>query len=643
MRALKKWSNLPIRLKFFSVFLTIVLFAGSGMFVLNHQLLQVARDNDKIINHSVPNLTTQLQIKSTIMERINYVMLYVTTGDEELHKKFIEASERAKSIEAQLRKNALPHEREGIEQFIIHSEDWEGILSNNVIPVYQRNNPKDALDTLNSQAQPLAIELMNEAEELSQQKIHEISNDNKKVLNNAWSSVQAGYIVMGGTLLLALLFSYYISRSITNPIFSLLSGVRRMTKGDFTTQVAMKRQDEWGELSKAFNRMSQSIASLVEELKQTNVRLREESHRARESTRLKSEFLANMSHEVRTPLTGIIGFAELLHEDAEGRLSPAQKNFTRNIVKAGEHLLTMINDILDLSKIEAGKYELEMSRFDMVEMIRNTLVIMQAKAEKQNIALVIETKYPTLQVVADKTRIRQILLNLLGNAIKFSHAHSVVRIIIEQSEHTVIVRVADEGIGIEVEKVEKIFEPFYQNDGRLERKYEGTGLGLALSRQFIELHGGTIGVESKPGEGSVFSFYLPSAIREAPTPDTCEQACKKEPLLVLYTADFLDSFQDFSEKIQKELRPFLSFMIESKREAIEIVQKHPEYDILVVAQSFQAGYVDMLEGISEHTQGKIFSYIESPLRFVERGQVMRVAEYIPPSSGDMSAIISKTT
>ncbi|MEZ2657117.1 sensor histidine kinase [Aneurinibacillus aneurinilyticus] len=643
MRALKKWSNLPIRLKFFSVFLTLVLLAGSGMFVLNHQLFQVARDNDKIINHSVPNLTTQLQIKSTIMERINYVMLYVTTGDEELHKKFIEASKRAKNIEDQLKKNALPHEKEGIEQFIIHSEDWEGILSNEVIPVYQRNNPKDALATLNSRAQPLAIELMNEAEELSQQKIHEISSDNKKVLNNAWSSVQAGYIVMGGTLLLALLFSYYISHSITNPIFSLLDGVRRMTKGDFTTQVAMKRQDEWGELSKAFNRMSQSIANLVEELKQANARLREESHRARESTRLKSEFLANMSHEVRTPLTGIIGFAELLHEDAEEKLSPVQKNFTRNIIKAGEHLLTMINDILDLSKIEAGKYELEMSRFDMVELVRNTLVMMEAKAEKQNISLVIETKHPILQVVADKTRIRQILLNLIGNAIKFSHSHSVVRVMIEQSEHTVIVRVADEGIGIETEKWEAVFDPFYQNDGRLDRKYEGTGLGLALSRQLIELHGGTIGVESKLGKGSVFSFYLPSAMKEVVTSHVCEQTYKKDPLLVLYTVDFLDSFQDFSEKIQKGNRPFLAFMIESKREAIEIAQKHPGYDILVAVQSFQAGYVDILERLSEHTQGKIFSYIKGPLRFVERGQVMRVAEYISPSSDDVPTIFSKTT
>ncbi|MED4728881.1 hypothetical protein P9597_12080 [Aneurinibacillus migulanus] len=126
MRVLKKWSNLPIRLKFFSVFLTIVLFAGSGMFVLNHQLLQVARDNDKIINHSVPNLTTQLQIKSTIMERINYVMLYVTTGDEELHKKFIEASERAKSIEAQLKKMPCRTKGKGLNNLLFIAKIGRG-------------------------------------------------------------------------------------------------------------------------------------------------------------------------------------------------------------------------------------------------------------------------------------------------------------------------------------------------------------------------------------------------------------------------------------------------------------------------------------------------------------------------------------
>lgn len=641
MNAFQRWNNLSIRFKFFSVFLAVVLLAGGGMLVLNNQLLSVVHDNDKVINQSVPNLTTQLQVKSTIMERINYVMLYITTGREEFREKFEEASARVREIEENLRDSALPQEQEGIERFIIHSEDWELILRNEVIPVYQRNNPKDALETLNSKAQPLAIRLMNEVEILSQRKIQEIGSDNQKMLNNAWSSVRVGYIVIGVTLLLALLFSYYMSRSITNPILSLLHGVRRMTQGDFTTQVEVTNQDEWGELSKAFNRMSLSIAGLVEELRQANVRLQEESRRAKEATRLKSEFLANMSHELRTPLTGIIGFAELLYEDPENRLSPAQKNFTHNIVRAGEHLLSMINDILDLSKIEAGKYELEVTRFDMVQVIRSTLVMLQAKAEQRGISLVLETECSVLQVTADKTKIRQVLLNLLGNAIKFSTVQSTVRVTLKQDGHTVTVRVEDQGIGIEAEKQEKIFEQFYQNDGSLDRKYEGTGLGLALSKQLIELHGGNIEVKSELGRGSVFSFHLPLWVEKISTHSTYAITGEVQPLLIFYTADFSEHFPDFSKIIQKEDLPFLAFMIESKQEAIEMMEKYPDNNILVVAQSFHTGYVEILEGIREHTHRKIFAYIERPLRFVERGQVMRVADYILPSSQNVSAVFSR--
>jgi signal transduction histidine kinase len=628
MNIIERWNSLPLRFKFFNVFLAIMLLAGGGMFILDNQLLQVVRNNDKIINQSVPNLTTQLQVKSTIMERINYVTLYITTGKEEFRAKFEEASARARKIEDQLKESALPNEKAGIEKFIIDSEDWEIILRNQVIPVYQRNNPKDAMNTLNEKAQPFAIQLMNEVEELSQRKIQAINESNQKMFEDARTSVHVGYVVIGVTLLLALVFSYYMSRSITRPILSLLRGVRRMTQGDFTARVTVASQDEWGEVSKAFNQMSLGIANLVEELRQANVRLREESERAQESTRLKSEFLATMSHELRTPLTGIIGFAELMHEDAENRLSPAQKNFTRNIIKAGEHLLSMINDILDLSKIEAGKYELETTSFDIVEMIRSTLVMMQAKAKQQDIALVLETAYSSLEVHADKTRIRQVLLNLLGNAIKFSPAQSQVRVVLEQSEDVITVRVIDKGIGIEEDKLERIFEQFYQNDGSLERNYEGTGLGLALSKQLIELHGGSMEVKSELGRGSTFSFYLSSCSEKTTDYCACGIMNEQDALLVFYTKDFMSLFPYFSQKINKENRTVFSFVIESKQEAINIIEQYPEYDIVFAVPSFCPAYVEMLEALRKCTQRKIFAYIEHPLRLVERGQIMRVADSV---------------
>ncbi|AMA73724.1 ATP-binding protein [Aneurinibacillus thermoaerophilus] len=635
MGLFQKWNNLSIHLKFFSVFLVIVLFAGCSMLLLNNQLLHVVRDNDKIINQSVPNLTTQLQVKSTIMQRINYVMLYITTGNEEFHEKFEEASEQARKIENQLKQMALPHEREAMEQFIIHSENWENILRDRVIPVYQRNNAKDAMETLNSQAHPIAIKLMNEVEKLSQQKVLEINHDNQKMLDDAWLSVKIGYAIASVTLLLALLFSFYMSRSMTNPILALLSGVRKMTNGNFSARVPAETKDEWGELGKAFNRMSISIANLVEELRATNLRLQEESRRAQESTRLKSEFLANMSHELRTPLTGIIGFAELLHEETEGKLLPSQKSFTQNIIKAGEHLLTMINDILDLSKIEAGKYELDLSSFDIVELVKNTLTMLQSKVKKRGILLQVETSCPSLNIEADELRIRQVLLNLLSNAIKFSPDHSTVRVKIERTSQTVTVHVIDQGIGIEEGKIDKIFEQFYQNDGRLERKYEGTGLGLTLSRQLVELHGGTIDVESEPGKGSVFSFHLPYRSAQKADCGKREATAEAEPLLILYPEDFLPFFPCFYKRIQESSLSFLPFMVESKQRAVEVVQRYPGKNALVVAVSFHPAYVELLEAIREHTDKKIFTYIKHPPRLVERGQIMRVADAILSSPEDI--------
>jgi signal transduction histidine kinase len=630
MKVFQIWNNFSIRLKFFTGFLVIVLLAGFSMLILNMQLLHVVHDNEKVVNRSVPNLTTQLQVKSTIMERINYVMLYITTGNKEFLAKFEEASQRARGIENQLKEMALPHEKEGIERFIIHSEDWEIILRNQVIPVYQRNNPKDAMETLNARAHPIALKLMNEVEQLSQEKVREISHDNKAVLEDAWTSVQIGYIIIGGTLLLAILFAFYMSRGMTNPILSLLHGVRNMTKGDFTSRVSVANQDELGELSDAFNQMSVSIARLVEELRQTNKRLQEETIRAQESTRLKSEFLANMSHELRTPLTGIIGFAELLYEEADGMLSPSQRNFTQNIIKSGEHLLSMINDILDLTKIEAGKYELELAPFDMVELVRTTLTMLEAKAKQNDIELVMNTSCDMCEMIADETRIRQVLLNLLGNAIKFSHPHSTVQVKVKRRKEWVTVQVIDQGIGIEESKLDKIFDQFYQNDGRLERKYEGTGLGLSLSRQLVELHGGKIEVESRIHEGSIFSFYLPYHQHEAKMGQVRPMEGKAESFLLLYMGDFVEKLPNFCDKLQKNSIPFLSFMVESKQKAIEIIKRHPKQKIVVAAHVFHPLYVEVLEIIREYTQEKIIAYVERPLRLVERGQIMRVADRILP-------------
>lgn len=618
MNLFRRWKDLSIRLKFLSGFVAILILTAVGMYVLNLQLLRVVKDNDNMLNESIPRLATHMQVKSTIMERINFVMLYITTGNPEFRDRFDETSAKAKRAMQQLKENASPEERKEIESFIIHSEDWEFILRNNVIPVYERQNAKDAMETLNREAQPIAARLMEEVENMSQHRTGEITRTSQNMLAEAWESVTVSYMIIAGTLLLAFLFALYMSRVMTRPIFSLLHGVRNMGQGDFTARVQAETRDELGELSEAFNRMTVNISGLVEELRQANERLQAETLRAQESTRMKSEFLANMSHELRTPLTGIIGFAELLHEGAGGEMTPAQEEFTRNIMDAGEHLLSMIDDILDMTKIEAGKYELEMSCFDMKELIESTLTMMKPKAHQAGIKLVSRMPVYSCLVTADETRIRQVLLNLLNNAVKFSLADCRVEVRLAYSSHEFTVSVIDEGIGIAEEKLERIFEQFYQNDGRLERKYEGAGLGLSLSRQLVEMHGGTLSVTSKEHVGSTFFFTIPHASSDKEEDPEENGTKREENILLLYTPGFLK---------EKSIQ-FAHFMVKSE----EDIQKsicHSDPDSIIMAACYADDlYMQMLTVVRANWDGKLLAYIDQPLRLVERGQILRTADQI---------------
>jgi GAF domain-containing protein len=222
----------------------------------------------------------------------------------------------------------------------------------------------------------------------------------------------------------------------------------------------------------------------------------------------KSEFLANMSHELRTPLNAIIGFSEVLGERMFGELNAKQEEYLKDIHASGQHLLSLINDILDLSKIEAGRMELELAEFHFPQAIENALVLVRERALRRGITLE-QSIAPRLgEIRGDERKIKQVLLNLLSNAIKFTPEDGRVEVRAIPVDGSVEVSVTDTGVGIAPEDQEAIFEEFRQV-GTADKKVEGTGLGLALSRKFIELHGGRIWVESQIGVGSTFTFTIP--------------------------------------------------------------------------------------------------------------------------------------
>jgi two-component system, NtrC family, sensor kinase len=247
---------------------------------------------------------------------------------------------------------------------------------------------------------------------------------------------------------------------------------------------------------------------LFTELQKRNLEIEQKSRELAAASQHKSEFLANMSHELRTPLNAIIGFSEVLSERMFGELNEKQDEYLKDINASGTHLLSLINEILDLSKIEAGRMELDLSEFDLPTALDSALTLVRERAGRRGIALHLNVDGRLGQIQADERKIRQVVLNLLSNAIKFTPEGGRIEVQATPKDCLVEVSVTDTGVGIALEDQEAVFEEFRQV-GTAEKKVEGTGLGLALSRKFVELHGGRIWVKSEVGVGSTFTFSLP--------------------------------------------------------------------------------------------------------------------------------------
>jgi signal transduction histidine kinase len=242
--------------------------------------------------------------------------------------------------------------------------------------------------------------------------------------------------------------------------------------------------------------------------------IQEKSRLLEVANKHKSDFLANMSHELRTPLNAIIGFSEVLLERLFGDVNPKQEDYLQDIHASGKHLLGLINDILDLSKIEAVRMELERSTFDLPGALSNALTLLRERAQRHGIALSLDVDPSLGDISADERKLKQIVINLLTNAVKFTPDGGSVDLIARREPGRVVIAVRDTGIGIAPQDQAAVFEAFRQVGSDYTRKQEGTGLGLALTRRFVELHGGTIRVESGPGKGSTFTFDIPDHATE---------------------------------------------------------------------------------------------------------------------------------
>ncbi len=305
--------------------------------------------------------------------------------------------------------------------------------------------------------------------------------------------VVVGFVL--GAIVLALILGYAISWSVIGPVQRMNDRLGEIASGDFGQQVQVVNRDELGTLATNLNRMNDELGRLYRELET--------------ASRHKSEFLASMSHELRTPLNAIIGFSEVLQERMFGDLNDKQAEYVDDIIASGRHLLALINDILDLSKVEAGHMELDLTRFDLPLALESTLALVRERATRHGLRLEVAMDERVGPVVADERKIRQVLLNLLSNAVKFTPEGGWVAVRTAPVAGAVEIAVSDAGIGIAAEDQAAVFEEFRQVGSDTARKREGTGLGLTLARKFVELHGGRIWVVSEVGRGSTFTFTLP--------------------------------------------------------------------------------------------------------------------------------------
>jgi len=366
-----------------------------------------------------------------------------------------------------------------------------------VVELIRGGRTVEARETQLQQATPLADQL----ERLTNQLVNKAEADMVAGIEASTQAyAKAQWIVIGfalGSIALALALGYAISWSLLGPVKEIETQLDKVAAGDFSRRVHVINRDELGALAADVNRMSEELGRLYEQLETFS--------------KNKSQFLASMSHELRTPLNAIIGLTEMMVTNAARFGTEKALEPLRRVNAAGTHLLSLINEILDLSKIEAGKLELNPESVNLPGLIDEVIGTAGQLAEKNQNRLVVNAQENVGALTADSMRLKQILLNLLSNACKFTKEGEVALRVrkVADGRDWVELAVADSGIGMTAEQQAKLFQDFTQADSLTARRYGGTGLGLAISRKLARMMGGDVTVASEPGKGSVFTVRLP--------------------------------------------------------------------------------------------------------------------------------------
>jgi signal transduction histidine kinase len=484
--------------------IAVLLIAMGGMGL--QSIASVARQS-RLLDQARERVDASRQIEHALGLQMTFTRNALLVRDDATIESIFRENNRFRDTFDRLEAAAPPDQRETIQR-LRNTQDKVMATVARIAALIREDKADEAMDLHLSEGYPLYREIATlvtravRNEEAGMGQLREgVETTYRRAL-----LLTGGFAV--GSIFLALVLGFVISWSFILPVREAEGFLGQVAKGDFGASIDVPNRDEFGALARQMNQMSRELHELYDAQRQAAHQLQVLNAELEQASRAKSNFLASMSHELRTPMNAILGFTEMIRDGLYGEVPAEIQEPVSDIHTCGKQLLGLINNVLDLSKIEAGHMELALGEYVVEDVVNTVRLSLRALATTKGLDLV-ATVAPDLPLgVGDGKRITQCLMNLAGNALKFTREGRVeIRVALE-GEH-LLFAVADTGIGIPADQLDGIFEEFRQADATVSRDFGGTGLGLSITRKLVELHGGRIWVESVPGKGSTFFFSIP--------------------------------------------------------------------------------------------------------------------------------------
>jgi signal transduction histidine kinase len=477
------------------------------MGALSLQTIARMSSQSQLLHHAHERVDSSRQIEHALAMQMNFIAMALLLRNEDTIVNFLRENNRFNSLLARLEEASSPEEEQMIQR--IRTAQDEILTTVADIANLIRDGRIDEAMTLqikNGYPQYQQIErLVNQVVKTEEDKMASLA----RIATTAhWRALILIGGFVGTSILLALLLGFVISWSFILPVQQAQDFLGHVAQGDFSTTINVPNRDELGALATRMNQMSRELQRLYTDQRQASQQLQTLNAELERASQAKSDFLASMSHELRTPLNSILGYTELIQDEIYGEVPAKIRDVLERVQQSGRHLLGLINSVLDLAKIEAGRMELSPTAYSARDLVESVRASLRGLATEKGLELVAGAQPDIPAAFGDAQRLAQCLMNLAGNAVKFTR-QGRVEIWVECQGETLLYRVSDTGIGIPPHQLDSIFAEFRQADASISHEFGGTGLGLSITKKFVEMHGGRLWVESEVGKGSTFFFAIP--------------------------------------------------------------------------------------------------------------------------------------